>query len=200
MTWAAHLNVISLPNLTADWQFAIILLGTVCDWNPQGSSAQWRRRWYLNAVQRKWNPSFCHTVKRAYNKSASISSRRAARAKMCGGVTSKWDVASLPLRDPGGYCEKLPKKHLETPPSLSTEVSRNDSCPDLPEIQNGWKTTSHIALVRGARITYQCDPGYDLVGHETLTCQLDLSWSSQPPFCEKSKPYFFFVKCPSCIN
>ncbi|XP_072515373.1 seizure 6-like protein isoform X2 [Salminus brasiliensis] len=65
------------------------------------------------------------------------------------------------------------------------EVSRNDSCPDLPEIQNGWKTTSHAALVRGARITYQCDPGYDLVGRETLTCQLDLSWSTQPPFCEK---------------
>lgn len=65
------------------------------------------------------------------------------------------------------------------------EVSRNDSCPDLPEIQNGWKTTSHVALVRGACITYQCDPGYDLVGRETLTCQLDLSWSSQPPFCEK---------------
>uniref|UniRef100_A0A8C4DIM4 Seizure related 6 homolog like n=1 Tax=Dicentrarchus labrax TaxID=13489 RepID=A0A8C4DIM4_DICLA len=67
------------------------------------------------------------------------------------------------------------------------EVSRNDSCADLPEIQNGWKTISHIALVRGARITYQCDPGYDLVGRETLTCQLDLSWSSQPPFCEKTE-------------
>ncbi|XP_058473535.1 seizure 6-like protein isoform X2 [Solea solea] len=65
------------------------------------------------------------------------------------------------------------------------EVSRNDSCPDLPEIQNGWKTTSHVAPVRGAHITYQCDPGYDLVGRETLICQLDLSWSSQPPFCEK---------------
>ncbi|KAM9456526.1 seizure 6-like protein [Clarias gariepinus] len=65
------------------------------------------------------------------------------------------------------------------------EVSRNDSCPDLPEIQNGWKTTSHTALVRGTRITYQCDPGYDLVGRETLICQLDLSWSTQPPFCEK---------------
>lgn len=69
----------------------------------------------------------------------------------------------------------------------SSEVSRNDSCPDLPEIQNGWKTTSHVALVRGAQITYQCDPGYDLVGRETLTCQLDLTWSSQPPFCEKSQ-------------
>uniref|UniRef100_A0A3B3SC19 Seizure related 6 homolog like n=1 Tax=Paramormyrops kingsleyae TaxID=1676925 RepID=A0A3B3SC19_9TELE len=65
------------------------------------------------------------------------------------------------------------------------EVSRNDSCPDLPEIQNGWKTTSHAALVRGSRITYQCDPGYDLVGKETLICQVDLTWSTQPPFCEK---------------
>lgn len=65
------------------------------------------------------------------------------------------------------------------------EVSRNDSCPDLPEIQNGWKSTSHAALVRGAHITYQCDPGYDLVGSETLICQVDLSWSTQPPFCEK---------------
>ncbi|XP_024918058.1 seizure 6-like protein isoform X2 [Cynoglossus semilaevis] len=65
------------------------------------------------------------------------------------------------------------------------EVSRNDSCPDLPEIQNGWKTTSHVTLMRGAHITYQCDPGYDLVGRETLICLLDLSWSSQPPFCEK---------------
>ncbi|MEE6515385.1 hypothetical protein FKM82_024104 [Ascaphus truei] len=65
------------------------------------------------------------------------------------------------------------------------EVSRNDSCSDLPEIQNGWKTTSHTDLVRGAKITYQCDPGYDIVGSDTLTCQWDLSWSSDPPFCEK---------------
>lgn len=66
-------------------------------------------------------------------------------------------------------------------------MSRNDSCPDLPEIQNGWKTTSHAELARGTRITYQCDPGYDIVGSDTLTCQWDLSWSSDPPFCEKSK-------------
>ncbi|XP_007946176.1 seizure 6-like protein [Orycteropus afer afer] len=72
------------------------------------------------------------------------------------------------------------------------EVSRNDSCSDLPEIQNGWKTTSHTELVRGARITYQCDPGYDIVGSDTLTCQWDLSWSSDPPFCEKSKKSLVF--------
>lgn len=77
--------------------------------------------------------------------------------------------------------------------SPGAEVSRNDSCSDLPEIQNGWKTTSHTELVRGAKITYQCDPGYDIVGSDTLTCQWDLSWSSDPPFCEKSK-------CRSSIN
>ncbi|XP_060538143.1 seizure 6-like protein isoform X1 [Pantherophis guttatus] len=65
------------------------------------------------------------------------------------------------------------------------EASRNESCSDLPEIQNGWKTTSHTELVREAKITYQCDPGYDIVGSDTLTCQWDLTWSSDPPFCEK---------------
>ncbi|TNN25231.1 Seizure 6-like protein [Liparis tanakae] len=73
------------------------------------------------------------------------------------------------------------------------EVSRNDSCPDLPEIQNGWKTTSHVALVRGARITYQCDPGYDLVGRDTLGCRPELSWSGPPPFCEKSQCLLFIT-------
>lgn len=67
-----------------------------------------------------------------------------------------------------------------------SEASRNESCSDLPEIQNGWKTTSHTELVREAKITYQCDPGYDIVGSDTLTCQWDLTWSSDPPFCEKS--------------
>lgn len=80
------------------------------------------------------------------------------------------------------------------------EVSRNDSCSDLPEIQNGWKTTSHTELVRGARITYQCDPGYDIVGSDTLTCQWDLSWSSDPPFCEKSKTRFFFFSLPKSLG
>lgn len=71
-------------------------------------------------------------------------------------------------------------------PFLAAEASRNESCSDLPEIQNGWKTTSHTELVREAKITYQCDPGYDIVGSDTLTCQWDLTWSSDPPFCEKS--------------
>ncbi|TRY99155.1 hypothetical protein DNTS_017248 [Danionella cerebrum] len=65
------------------------------------------------------------------------------------------------------------------------EVSANDSCQDLPEIQNGRKHSSHAALVRGAQVLFQCDPGFDLVGSDTLICQPDLKWSALPPFCDK---------------
>uniref|UniRef100_A0A665W3B8 Seizure related 6 homolog a n=1 Tax=Echeneis naucrates TaxID=173247 RepID=A0A665W3B8_ECHNA len=65
------------------------------------------------------------------------------------------------------------------------EVPRNDTCSELPEITNGWKSTSHPDLIHGTVITYQCYPGYELVGSEILMCQWDLSWSSDVPRCEE---------------
>uniref|UniRef100_A0A2K5M8K7 Seizure related 6 homolog like n=1 Tax=Cercocebus atys TaxID=9531 RepID=A0A2K5M8K7_CERAT len=111
---------------------------------------------------------------------------------MCGGELSAVAGVVLSPNWPEPYVEGedcIWKIHVgeEKRIFLDIQVSRNDSCSDLPEIQNGWKTTSHTELVRGARITYQCDPGYDIVGSDTLTCQWDLSWSSDPPFCEKTE-------------
>ncbi|XP_034540433.1 seizure protein 6 homolog isoform X1 [Notolabrus celidotus] len=65
------------------------------------------------------------------------------------------------------------------------EVPRNDTCPELPEITNGWKSTSHPDLIHGTVITYQCYPGYELVGSEILMCQWDLSWSGDVPKCQE---------------
>ncbi|XP_010868993.4 seizure protein 6 homolog isoform X2 [Esox lucius] len=65
------------------------------------------------------------------------------------------------------------------------EVPRNDTCPELPEITNGWKSTSHPELVHGTVVTYQCYPGYQLVGTELLMCQWDLTWSGDLPSCDK---------------
>uniref|UniRef100_A0A7N6AF09 Seizure related 6 homolog a n=1 Tax=Anabas testudineus TaxID=64144 RepID=A0A7N6AF09_ANATE len=65
------------------------------------------------------------------------------------------------------------------------EVPRNDTCPELPEIINGWKSTSHPDLIHGTVITYQCYPGYELVGSEILMCQWDLTWSGDVPRCEE---------------
>ncbi|KAM9320616.1 seizure protein 6 homolog [Gastrophryne carolinensis] len=65
------------------------------------------------------------------------------------------------------------------------EVQRNDTCPELPEIPNGWKTTSQSELVHGTVVTYQCYPGYEIAGTELLMCQWDLTWSGDLPSCER---------------
>uniref|UniRef100_A0A8C5PHE7 Seizure related 6 homolog n=1 Tax=Leptobrachium leishanense TaxID=445787 RepID=A0A8C5PHE7_9ANUR len=65
------------------------------------------------------------------------------------------------------------------------EVQRNDTCPELPEILNGWKTTSQSELVHGTVVTYQCYPGYEITGAELLMCQWDLTWSGDLPACER---------------
>ncbi|KAM4795461.1 seizure protein 6 homolog [Rhinophrynus dorsalis] len=65
------------------------------------------------------------------------------------------------------------------------EVPRNDTCPELPEILNGWKTTSQTELLHGTVVTYQCYPGYEITGAELLMCQWDLTWSGDLPSCER---------------
>uniref|UniRef100_A0A8C2A4T5 Seizure 6-like protein 2 n=1 Tax=Cyprinus carpio TaxID=7962 RepID=A0A8C2A4T5_CYPCA len=65
------------------------------------------------------------------------------------------------------------------------EVEPNDTCPALPQIEFGWSSSSHPSLVRGSVLTYQCQPGYDIVGSDIITCQWDLSWSNNPPTCVK---------------
>lgn len=71
--------------------------------------------------------------------------------------------------------------------STPTEVPRNDTCAELPEITNGWKSTSHPDLIHGTVVTYQCYPGYQLTGSEILMCQWDLTWSGDVPRCEEGK-------------
>ncbi|XP_056138840.1 seizure protein 6 homolog [Lampris incognitus] len=65
------------------------------------------------------------------------------------------------------------------------EVVRNDTCPELPEISSGWKSASNPELVHGTVVTYQCYPGYQVVGTELLMCQWDLTWSGDLPSCER---------------
>lgn len=69
----------------------------------------------------------------------------------------------------------------------------NDTCPALPQIEFGWSSSSHPSLVRGSVLTYQCQPGYDIVGSDIITCQWDLSWSNNPPTCVKSEPSYDYI-------
>lgn len=71
--------------------------------------------------------------------------------------------------------------------SVPPEVPRNDTCPELPEIPNGWKSPSQPELVHGTVVTYQCYPGYQVVGSSVLMCQWDLSWSEDLPSCQRGE-------------
>lgn len=77
--------------------------------------------------------------------------------------------------------------------SFLAEVEPNDTCPALPQIDFGWSSSSHPSLVRGSVLTYQCQPGYDIVGSDIITCQWDLSWSNNPPTCVKSEPSYVYL-------
>ncbi|XP_062382826.1 seizure protein 6 homolog [Sardina pilchardus] len=65
------------------------------------------------------------------------------------------------------------------------DVEPNDTCAALPPIEFGWSSSSHPSLVRGSVLTFQCQPGYDIIGSDIITCQWDLSWSNSPPSCLK---------------
>lgn len=80
-----------------------------------------------------------------------------------------------------------PLLHTNNTSQRQAEVPRNDTCSELPEITNGWKSTSHPDLIHGTVITYQCYPGYELVGSEILMCQWDLTWSGDVPRCEEGE-------------
>ncbi|KAI1884670.1 hypothetical protein AGOR_G00228810 [Albula goreensis] len=66
------------------------------------------------------------------------------------------------------------------------EVERSDTCSALPPIEFGWKRSSHPSFVKGSVLTYQCQPGYHIVGSNILICQWNLSWSNSPPTCQKT--------------
>ncbi|XP_040472379.1 seizure protein 6 homolog isoform X2 [Falco naumanni] len=66
-----------------------------------------------------------------------------------------------------------------------SEVPRNDTCPELPDIANGWKTSSQPELLHGTVVTYHCYPGFQLAGTDLLMCHWDLTWSGDLPTCER---------------
>ena len=54
-----------------------------------------------------------------------------------------------------------------------------------PEYGTVKVTGTHV----GAKATYTCDYGYELVGRKVRECQYDGYWSGDHPKCKKSKLY-----------
>ncbi len=56
-------------------------------------------------------------------------------------------------------------------------------CPALDSPVNG--TVDDADREYQSVATYSCDPGFNLDGAETRTCQSDGTWSGQPPTCSE---------------
>lgn len=58
------------------------------------------------------------------------------------------------------------------------------NCPDPPAFQNGFMINSDYSV--GQSISFECYPGYILLGHPVLTCQhgTDRNWNYPFPRCD----------------
>lgn len=56
-------------------------------------------------------------------------------------------------------------------------------CPDLQAINNGDMDMTNLSV--DSSISFQCNPGFSLVGERSLRCGSDAAWTTQPPLCER---------------
>ncbi|NWX49654.1 C4BPA protein, partial [Steatornis caripensis] len=57
---------------------------------------------------------------------------------------------------------------------------------DNPKVENGKKKTGFGSSYRYRdSVTFECDPGYFMIGPEIITCGEDNTWSPPKPTCEK---------------
>ena len=61
-------------------------------------------------------------------------------------------------------------------------------CPALASIPNGaiiYAPDMMADFDVGTLATYSCSPGFRLVGPQTRVCLLSMTWSDQPPVCQR---------------
>lgn len=67
---------------------------------------------------------------------------------------------------------------------LSVSAYELQNCPDPPPFQNGYMVNSDYSV--GQSISFECYPGYILIGHPVLTCQhgINRNWNYPFPRCD----------------
>ncbi|XDB58364.1 hypothetical protein AB1E18_011777 [Capra hircus] len=61
-------------------------------------------------------------------------------------------------------------------------------CPSLPTIANGHHTGESVAsFAPGLTVTYSCEPGYLLLGENTIHCLSSGDWSAVAPTCKEAQ-------------
>lgn len=68
--------------------------------------------------------------------------------------------------------------------TLSVSAYELQNCPDPPPFQNGYMVNSDYSV--GQSVSFECYPGYVLIGHPVLTCQhgINRNWNYPFPRCD----------------
>ena len=83
--------------------------------------------------------------------------------------------------------------HSEYPCDPIIIISTTE-CPVLDDPANGMVTWT--SLTTGGVATYECDPGFELVGDEMRDCQSNSLWSGEAPICRRR----FILSHSSCVH
>ncbi|KAB0373534.1 hypothetical protein FD755_015193 [Muntiacus reevesi] len=100
----------------------------------------------------------------------------------CGGTLSSMGGVVLSPGFPGTYPNNLDCTwKISLPIGYAYELQ---NCPDPPPFQNGYMVNSDYSV--GQSISFECYPGYILIGHPVLTCQhgINRNWNYPFPRCD----------------
>lgn len=65
---------------------------------------------------------------------------------------------------------------------------------------NGYVTVSSNVTITGTQATFDCRPGYELVGERSLTCSFSGFWDNQFPYCKGKLTFYLFMYIYLVIN
>ncbi|KAF3695670.1 Complement component C7 Precursor [Channa argus] len=116
-----------------------------------------------------------------------------------GGRRSRNRLCSNPAPQNGGQfcigepndvsdCEDQELQYLKTmePQCFDQTLPASQKCGTPPALMNGYILDPKDTYLVGSKVEYTCIEGFYLVGHNTLECTTDQTWSADPGLCKAS--------------
>ncbi|KAM7391436.1 hypothetical protein PAMP_022125 [Pampus punctatissimus] len=86
------------------------------------------------------------------------------------------------------HCEDQDIQYLKTmePQCFDQTLSASQKCGTPPALINGYILDPKDIYLVGSKVEYTCTEGFYLIGHSTLECTADQTWSANPGLCTVS--------------
>uniref|UniRef100_A0A7N8YQG0 Complement component C7 n=1 Tax=Mastacembelus armatus TaxID=205130 RepID=A0A7N8YQG0_9TELE len=121
---------------------------------------------------------------------SSCSRGRRSRSRSCSNP-APWNGGQSCTGEPteSSDCEDEELQYLKTmePQCFDLTLPASQKCGTPPTLINGYIQEPKDVYLVGSKVEYTCIEGYFLVGHNTLECTADQTWSATPGVCTVSR-------------